>query len=113
MELGPGSFPIALSGKRLEYFLVVFCDQGLRVTFSCVRAVEKTEKLLGSRKSHPCQFPHSSAEGMLRTSHLRCSSQVQAGPGTAVLMRDTECCAIAAWDGGTSAQALRVSKVIP
>lgn len=47
MELGPGSFPIALSGKRLEYFLVVFCDQDLRVTFSCVRAVEKTEKLPG------------------------------------------------------------------
>lgn len=45
MELGPGSFPTALSGKRFEYFLAVFCEQGLTIIFSCVRAVERTEKL--------------------------------------------------------------------
>lgn len=45
MELGPGSFPIVLFSKRLEYFLAVFCEQGLTITFSCVTAVERTEKL--------------------------------------------------------------------
>lgn len=45
MELEPGSFPIALSSKRLEYFLAVFCEQGFTITFSCLRAVERTGKL--------------------------------------------------------------------
>lgn len=45
MELGPGSFPIVLSGNRLEYFLAVFREQGLTIIFSCVTAVERTEKL--------------------------------------------------------------------
>lgn len=47
MELGPGSFPIVLSGKRPEYFLDVFCEfceQGFTITL-LVTAVERTEKV--------------------------------------------------------------------
>lgn len=62
-----------VSGKILEHFLAVFCEQSLTITFFFVSEQWKGLKnYLRSRKSHPCQCPHSSAGQMLRTSHLKC-----------------------------------------